>query len=159
MADDNNLFGNGDFDPVASEYSDQVNETIFLPKRSADFFSEITNRTSPILSNNNNPELSVLKIRFLINPLYRLTLRSFPKFTDFLAGLSSLLSSGLMVLAIFMVKYSNNQGNNDMLQGLYSYDSVKNMLLFQNDINDTISNFNKTGRSPKVMVNFILYRK
>ena len=54
-----------------------------------------------------------------------------------------------------MVKYSNNQGNNDMLQGLYSYDSVKNMLLFQNDIHDTILNFNKNGKSKVI---FILYR-
>ena len=159
MADDNNLFGVGNFAPVNSEYSDQVNQTIFLPQRSADFFSDITNRTSPIASNNNNPVLSVYKVRFLLNPIYKKTLRSFPKFTDFFAGLSSILSSGLMFLAIFMIKYSNIQGKNGMLQDLYSYESVKNMLLFQNDINDTISNFNKTGRSPKVKVNFILYRK
>ena len=141
MADDNNLFSKGDFIGVESDYSDQKDNTIFLCNSAYNLFSNIRNRSEIIQSNNNQPLLSLMKLRLFLNPMKTITLRTYPKFTDFLAGLLSILSTGLMCVAIFMVHFNSIQGFNQMVQSLYTIESIKNMRRFTKDIKETIKNF------------------
>ncbi len=138
MADDNNLFGNGDFTGVDSDYSDQENGTIFITSPGYNYFVNLKNRSQPIISNRNQPLLSLCRIRLMLNPTMTITFRSYPKFTDFLAGLTSILSSGLMLIAIFMVHFNSVQGFNEMVESLYSHESLKNINIFNRDLKDTI---------------------
>ncbi len=149
MADDNNLFGNGEFTGVDSDYSDQDNGTIFITSPGYNYFVNIKNRSQPIISNNNQPLLSLCRMRLMLNPTMTITLRSYPKFTNFLAGLTSILSSGLMVIAIFMVHFNSVQGFNEMVESLYSHESIKNINVFNRDLKDTIQ-YHKHSSDSKV---------
>jgi hypothetical protein len=140
MADDNNLFGNGDFTSVKSDYSDQLNDTIFLPTPGYNYFSQIKNRSEPVSELNNNHILSLCKFRMMLNPMLTITMRSYPKFTDFMAGLTSILSSGLMIIAIFMVHFNSVQGFNEMVESMYSFESIKNIRVFNKDLKEVINN-------------------
>ena len=152
MADDYNLFGNGDFTGVQSDYSDQLNETIFLPTPGYNYFTHIKNRSEPIVSQNNNKVLSLCRLRMMLNPMMTITMRSYPKFTDFLAGLTSILSTGLMVIAIVIVHFNSVQGFNEMVESLYSHESIKNFRIFNKDLKETINN-HKLNSNLKVFFN------
>ena len=76
IAEDTSLFSQGAFEPVQSNYSNQVNETIFLLERNNDYFGYILDRFTPLASNGNLPPLELYRIKIYLSPLMNLTLRS-----------------------------------------------------------------------------------
>ena len=119
MSDDTNLFGNGAFVGVNTNYSAQHQKTVFMLERGFDRFNMISDRTS-------------------INSQVTLTLRSYQKFTDVLAAVSSMLSTSLIVIAIFMNHYNSVQGKNNMIQSLYTHEGINKIKNFSIDLNETM---------------------
>ena len=70
------------------------------------------------------------------------TLRSYQKFSSFLAGVTAILSNALIIFSIIMIQYNSIQGNNNIIQSLYNFESVKNMKHFSNDLKDIINRQN-----------------
>ena len=135
MSDDTNLFGNGAFVGVNTNYSAQHQKTVFMLERGYDRFNMISDRTE---SNSLVHFLGIYKVKLTLNPSVTLTLRSYQKFTDVLAAVSSMLSTSLIVIAIFMNHYNSVQGKNNMIQSLYTHEGINKIKNFSIDLNETM---------------------
>ncbi len=142
MANDNDLLRKGEFDSVQSPYSNQPNQTIFLPSPGYNYISMIKNRSDIMISNDNKPLLSLCNIKMILSPVKTITMRSYTKFTDFFAGLTSIMSTVLMAITIFMVHLNSVEGFNEMVESFYSHDSIKNISFFNRDLKECIYSFN-----------------
>ena len=134
MMDDRNLFGNGDFVGVNTTYSNQPNETVFKIDKGYDIFNLNFNRSVTT----DDDYLSLFKIKFNLSSSMTVIFRSYPKFTEVLAGVSSMLSTGLIVLSIFMNNYNSIQGKNNMVKSLYTNEGLQNIKNFSVDLNETM---------------------
>ena len=139
MQDDNHLFGVGAFERLDTNYSDQPNKTVFTMKKGSDRSILISNRSQPVSANGNHPQLYLYNIKLKLDPTMTTTLRSYQKFTDVLAGVSSLLSTGMIFLSIFMNHYNTVQGKNNMVQSLYTNEGMHNIKSFSIDLNEIIN--------------------
>jgi hypothetical protein len=152
MADDNDLIRKGEFNGIISPYSNQPNQTIFLPSPGYNYISMIKNRSDIMISNDNKPLLSLCNIKMILSPVKTITMRSYTKFTDFFAGLTSIMSTVLMAIAIFMVHFNSVEGFNEMVESFYSHDSIKNISFFNRDLKECIQKY-KLELSLKVNFN------
>ena len=140
MKDDNNLLGGGTFTWLNTSLSIQPNFTVFKIEKGSDSLSIISNRTYPIKDNNNRPELNLCSIRLILNPSMTIKRRSYQKFNEILAAVSSMISTGLLFLSIIMNHYNTAQGKNKMIKSLYRNEGIQNIKSFSIDLNETINN-------------------
>ena len=77
------------------------------------------------------------------------------KFTDFLAGVSSIISYVLVIIACVMVKYNTISGMNNMIENLYSQQEINHIKLLTNDLKQTILKI-KRSKTIKVIIILIL---
>ena len=87
-----------------------------------------------------------------------ITVRSYIKFTDFLAGVSSVVSSVLVIIACVMVKYNKIRGMNNMIKNLYSTQEINHIKLLTNDLKNSILKL-KRSKQIKVIGILILVRE
>ena len=87
-----------------------------------------------------------------------ITFRSYIKFTDFLAGVSSVVSSVLVIIACVMVKYNSIRGMNNMIKILYSTQEINHIKLLTNDLKNSILKL-KRSKQIKVIGILILVRE
>jgi len=114
----------------------------FIPTPGYNYLTFVKNRSDLIISNGEQPVLSFCRLKMILSPVKTITLRSYPKFTEFFAALTSIISTGLMVIAIFMVHFNSVEGFNKMVESFYTHDSIKNISLFNRDLKDCIHNYN-----------------
>ena len=122
------------FQADISDYSSQPNNTVFEISRNTDTISYIADRTIHSLN-----QFNIYKFRIFLNPMMNKLLRSYPKFTAFLAGVTAILSNIFLILTIIMIPYNSIQGTNNMIKSMYTFESVKNMKDFNVDLKEVIS--------------------
>ena len=137
LADDINFLTGVKFTETNNSFSDQPNNTIFQISRNYDLVSYIYDRT--ITSSN---QFVIYKLKLNLNPMLVKTLRSYQKFSSFLAGVTAILSNALLIFAIIMIQYNSIQGNNNIIQSMYNFESVKNMEYFSKDLKEIINRQN-----------------
>ena len=121
MLDDDNILGDRKFQNFKSNYSTQENGTIFQTSVSSNLLSIYQNRSLGLVSNN------FYRFTFILNSNLSVTMRSYKKFSIFLAEVSSILSTLLMILSAIMTKYDLIQGKNNIVKFFFSDDSINNL--------------------------------
>ena len=159
MLDDDNIFGATSYNPFKSLFPDQPNKTIYQVAIKTTRFDTYFDRRLNIQFNDNKPYLNLYKLMICLNQNLKQTMRSYKKFSVFLAEITSILSNLFMILALIMIKYNEIQGKNNMILSMFSYDSIENLKSFKEDFKPIFmlkQNQKYTKRKPIIQKNSIL---
>ena len=135
IMDDSSTFNGNSYDYFNdSDTSSLKNGSIFTFFRSSDFFERIWDRTIPIPAHDGKPWLALSKFFIRISPSTGVFLRTYSKFSMFLAGISAILSNSLIVFVIVMNQVNLINGKNLLLESMFSYDIIQNIMKFNKDV-------------------------
>jgi hypothetical protein len=131
--DDDNIFGNTQFNPIQTNVSNNSNGTIYHISVKTNRFDNHFNRTQPVEFLNYQPYLNLQKVMIYLNPIKRQTYRRYKKFATFLAEVSSVLSNCFMFFAVVMIRYNSVQGKNNMILSMFPKKLIENLKFFKRD--------------------------
>ena len=113
MMDDANIYSVGSFQYYNDTYiTTQPNGTVFSNFRKSDFFERVDDRVTPLPGNENAPMLTLGKMHFRVGSTIEVILRSYDKFSNFLAETGAILTNLLMVFGIVMSQVNQINGKN-----------------------------------------------
>ena len=135
IMEDSNFISAGSYQHfIDSSISSQKNGTVFTLFRKSDFFGYIIDRSISLTGNDNAPFYTLAKLDFRIGSSTNVILRNYDNLSNFLAQTGSILSNLLLVFMIVMSKVNQINGKNLLLESMFSYDAIKNILKFNKDI-------------------------
>ena len=139
MLDDTNYFTGVKYEADVSSFSSQPNNTVFQITRNTDRFSYVSDRTKYSYN-----QYNIYKLKIYLNPKKNKLLRSYQKFTAFLAGVTAILSNVLLIFALVMIQYNSIQGTNNMIKSMFTFESIKNMKYFNIDLKEVLKKQNSS---------------
>ena len=141
IMDDLNFLTTGEYQYIKNPtISSQTNGTIFSPFLSSENFEKVYNRNIPLKGNNNEPLLYLAKCLFKVRSSKEIMFRTFSKISNFLAVTGAIISNLLIIVIVIMSKINEIKGKNMLLKSMFSYDRIKNVMKFSEDVK---LNFNK----------------
>ena len=134
LMDNANIFSAGFKYFNNKSITSQQNGTVFQIFRKGDNFE--TN--DDVL----DPYRYFVKFIFRVGTTTQVIWRSYDKLSNFLAETGAILTNLLMVFAIVMSKVNQINGKNLLLESMFSYDAIKNIIKFNEDVKLLVKNIN-----------------
>ena len=155
IKDDDYFFTTGSFKYYINNLlGTQTNGTVFSMSHRTSYFERVWNRTASVQANNMNPLLYLAKFLIRMSPTSEITLRTYDNLSNFLANVSAVLSNILIIFMIIMTKVNEINGKNLLLESMFSFKTIKNMIKFHEDFNKKYKNL-KIKEKGKSKINLV----
>ena len=148
MLDDDNIMGDRKFQYFLSNYSTQKSGTIFKTSMKTNQFAIYENRS---LDLNNNKNLDFFRFQFNLNSELNVIMRSYKKFSSFLAEVSSILSILLLILTTIITRYNSIQGKNNIIKIFLSNDSINNLKFIKGELDSILKKNSDLSNKKKIL--------